>query len=290
MVEEKDDRPLVKDLLEEHASNLQELRSILEKEDTYSKEHYDDIWMLRFLLSHRKVSKASTAAIKTMTFRQEKRLNEMGDIRHRIADHRDHESNHNFDIVKKYFRFCNDSTAVMHAQPDNDRGVVQIIFPGQVDMHQLVENMSSEEVAEAIMMINEVMYQILDDVTKRTGKLTKTMKILDCSDFGLRSFNREFFKRDSAAYKQMENFYPQLLGAMIVVNIGTWFTLLWKALKHLLPKGVVAKINFVQCTPGKNSNDAKYFLEYISKDNLWERYGGNCKDWPVTPPTHLWEK
>ena len=80
MMDHKVDRPLVKDLLEEHGTKIEEIRAIIEKEDSYCKS-YVDIWMLRFILSHKKVSKASIAAIKTMKFRQEKKLNELVYIR-----------------------------------------------------------------------------------------------------------------------------------------------------------------------------------------------------------------
>ena len=46
---------------------------------------YDEIWILRFVLSHKSnVKKATNAALATMKFREEKKLNELGDIHHRI--------------------------------------------------------------------------------------------------------------------------------------------------------------------------------------------------------------
>lgn len=99
MDEETDDRPLIKDLLHEHACDLAELGVILEKETSYSKQHYDDNWMLRFLLSHKSVKKASAAATPTMQFRKERNLNELGDIRHKLLDHFEHNSDRYFDIA-----------------------------------------------------------------------------------------------------------------------------------------------------------------------------------------------
>lgn len=288
MEEENDDRPLVKDLLEQHASKLAELRAILEKEDSYSKEHYDNIWMLRFLLSHKKASKASAAAIRTMKFRQERKLNELGDIRNKLVDYMDHQSDRYFDITKKYLTFCTANTAFMYAQPDRDHGLVQIISPGQIDMERLVENMSLEEVLDAYLMLNEIAYQIIDEVTRRTGKLTKLLRILDFSGFALSSFNGEYLKRDAAASKQLEDFYPQLLGTVIIADLASWATTIWKVFKPFFPKRFVEKMALVQ--PLKNSKDVKYFLKYVSKENLWERYGGNNSDWPVAQPFHLWKK
>lgn len=287
MKKENSDRPLVKDLLEQHASELAELRAILEKEESYSAQHYDDLWMLRFLLSHKKVSKASAAAISTMKFRQERKLNDFGDIRHKLIDHMDHKSDRCFDINKKFLTFCKGNTAIMFAQPDPDRGLIQIISPGQVDMAGIVANMSRAEVLDDYLMTNEIIYQILDEVTRRTGKLTKLLRIMDATGFGFGSFNSEYVKRDAAANKSLEDFYPQMLGKVIISDLGSWATAIWRVFKPFFPKRFVEKMAFV--TPGKNSRDAKEFLQYMTKEDLWERYGGQNNAWPIAQPVHLWK-
>jgi hypothetical protein len=287
-MEDKDDRPLVKALLKQHASKLTELRSILEKEDSFSEEHYDDLWMLRFLLSHKKVSKASAAAINTMRFRQEHKLNELGDIRHKLLDHMDHRSERYFDINKKYLAFCKSNTALMYAQPDLDRGLIQIISPRHIDMAAVVENMSVDEVLNLYLMTNEIIYQILDEVTRRTGRLTKLLRIMDATGFAFSSFNGDYVKRDAAANKQLEDFYPQMLGKVIISDMASWATTVWRLFKPFFPKRFVEKMALVK--PGKNSRDAREFLRYISEDDLWERYGGKNADWPIAQPVHLWEK
>lgn len=287
-MEEKDNRPLVRDLLEQHASKLAELRAILEKEASYSAEHYDNLWMLRFLLSHKKVSKAAAAAINTMKFRQERGLNNLGDIRHKLLDHMDHKSDRYFDINKKYLAFCTGNTALMYAQPNLDRGLIQIISPGHIDMAGVVENMDHEEVLNLYLMTNEIIYQILDEVTRRTGKLTKLLRIMDATGFALSSFNGEYIKRDAAANKQLEDFYPQMLGKVIISDMASWATTIWRIFKPLFPKRFVEKMALVK--PGKNSRDTKEFLQYIAKEDLWERYGGQNSDWPIAPPAHLWGK
>jgi len=288
MEDEKDERPLVKDLLEQYASKIAELRVIIEKDDSYSKEHYDDIWMLRFLLSHKKVSKASRAALHTMKFRQERKMNELGDIRHKMTDCMDLQSHRQFDIHRKFNTFFKANTAFMVTQPDGDRGLVNIICLKDLDMQGLVENMSRDEVLESYLLFNEIVYQILDEVTRRTGKLTKLFRISDLTDFPLRSVNAKYVKRDAAANKEMEDLYPQMLGTIVYVNAPGWANALWRVFKPFFPKRFLEKLAFVN--PLKYPNDVKYFLKYISKDNLVERYGGNNSNWPVPSPSHLWKK
>jgi len=287
-MEEQDERPLVKDLLEKHANKIAELKAILEKEESYSAEHYDDLWVLRFLLSHKKVSKASKAAIHTMNFRQERKMNEMGDVRWRANDHTDPQSDRIFPCQRKYMEFCKTKDALMFTQPDPDRGVVQIIFPGKIDMTGVVDNMTADELLEGYLLGNEVVFQIVDEVTRRTGRLTKVLRIMDGSDFALSSFNSDYIKRDAAANKQLEDFYPQLLGTVVYANMPGWAHAIWRMFKPFFPKRFVEKVAVVQ--PLKYPKDTKYFLKYVSKDKLWEKYGGDNSTWPVEPMSHLWEK
>lgn len=84
-----DHRPLISDLLKTHADKIEEVRNIIKEEILYNKDdnakRYDDIWILRFVLSHKKnIKSAAKAAIKTMQYREEWKLNEMGDIRHKF--------------------------------------------------------------------------------------------------------------------------------------------------------------------------------------------------------------
>mmetsp|Transcript_32296 Transcript_32296/g.49105 ORF Transcript_32296/g.49105 Transcript_32296/m.49105 type:complete len:291 (-) Transcript_32296:465-1337(-) len=288
MEEEKDNRPLVKDLLEKHASQLVELRNILEKEESYSKDHYDNLWMLRFLLSHKKVSKASAAAISTMNFRKERKINELGDIRHKMIDHLEAEtSDRNFEIHRKHMKFCHSPLAIIYALPDPDRGLIQILTPKYMDQENFVKEISLEETVEVTLYGNEIIFQVLDDITRRTGKLTKLLRITDLTDYALKDVNLEYLKRHSAATKALEDHYPGLLGSSIVNNPPTWCNATWKVIKHLFPKRVQERVAFV--SPNKNPKDAKCFLKYVVRENLWEKFGGNNPEWPPASPSQLWK-
>eukprot|EP00588_Corethron_pennatum_P012161 CAMPEP_0194279760 /NCGR_PEP_ID=MMETSP0169-20130528/14111_1 /TAXON_ID=218684 /ORGANISM="Corethron pennatum, Strain L29A3" /LENGTH=287 /DNA_ID=CAMNT_0039024223 /DNA_START=28 /DNA_END=891 /DNA_ORIENTATION=- len=287
-MEKEDNRPLVKDLLEKHASKLADLRTILEKEESYSKEHYDDLWMLRFLLSHKKVSKASEAAISTMNYRKERKINELGDVRHKLSDHTAAEpSDRCFEIGKKFLTCFHSNLASMYALPDPDRGIVTIATPALIDQKKCMKVMSFEETVEVYLLGNEIIFQINDEITRRTGKLTKVLRILDMTDFSLKDFDRQYAQRDGAANKSIEDYYPGLLGTCIIINPPTWLNAVFKVVKYLFPKRFLEKITFV--TPAKNPKDADYFLQYITRDKLWEKYGGNNPEWPPPSPSQLWK-
>lgn len=287
MVAVNDDRPLVKDLLEQHASALAELRAVIEKEDTYSEEHYDDLWMLRFLLTHKKVPKASAAAINTMKFCRERGMNELG----RRLEQAGGSHGTSIGPLLQYWQKILGLLQVgncFHACSARSRSWARSNnVSRRIDMAGIVEKMSQEEVLESYLMSNEIMYQILDEVTRRTGKLTKLLRIMDMTDFSVASFNKEYLRRDAAANKEMEDFYPQLLGTVTFSVMASWATIIFRVFQSVVSQKI--------CREGgpretrQNSKDSKYFLRYVSKDNLWERYGGKNSDWPVAPPVHLWK-
>mmetsp|Transcript_10030 Transcript_10030/g.11130 ORF Transcript_10030/g.11130 Transcript_10030/m.11130 type:complete len:307 (-) Transcript_10030:217-1137(-) len=277
-----DDRPFISDLLKEYSSEIESVRNIIQDDNLYNKgdnsTRYDDIWILRFLLSHKKnVEKAAKAAIKTMHYREEMKLNELGDIRHRTGSITGPTSIQ-FPMVVKYQSFCKNPSDIINTLPNKDRGIVTYLNIGGVNTKKLAKEMSVEDIQEAYMYSNECTFQVLDEVTRRTGKLTKWLKILDCDGLYFTDLSMKYVQKDGAANKASDCFYPQLLGAMLIVNSPSWAQNIWKVIRPFFPVRVVEKINFFGSDI--NPEDKKHFLRYISEESLPEKYGGNNKEWP----------
>lgn len=289
-----DNRPLVKDLIEKHSKVIEGVREVIQKDkecfELYNKgdnqKRYDDIWILRFVLSHKgSVKSASKAALKTIKFREEKKLNELGDIRHRIT---------NLGVANEttieplpgaevFERYCGENTNLM-TQPDRNRGIVLYCDVGQIDQTGLAENISEEEMTETILYANEAVHQVVDDVTRRTGLLTKQLKIIDMGNVYLRQMDRAYLKRDAASSKKLEDYYPQLLGAMYIYNSPTWVSVLWSALRPFFPKRVAEKVDILpSLTKILKSKEThlKCVFGFVSEENLPERFGGKNKEWPL---------
>ena len=71
------------------------------------------------------------------------------------------------------------------------------------------------------MLSTEWLYRTCDEITRRTGYLTKYIRLGDVQGVSLGSFNRKFVKRVSAITKDMEDCYPQLLGALLVCHASS---------------------------------------------------------------------
>jgi hypothetical protein len=295
--ESYEERPLIKDLLEKHADAISSVRVVILADDDgraiYHKgdnaQRYDDIWILRYVLSHKGVVKsAGKSALKTIKFREEKKMNELGDIRHRLMNHGVDKTDESSDIepvpgFEMFGRYCREN-AVFVTLPDKDRGIILYCDLGQIDQDGLAAGMNEEDMTEYALHGNEAIFQVLDDVTRRTGRLTKQMKIIDMGNVFLSKMNRAYIKRDAACSKALEDFYPQLLGAMFIANSPSWVSALWSALRPFFPKRVAEKIDFLpplSKMKAAKKTLLKSILRYVSEENLSERYGGKNKEWPL---------
>jgi len=297
----KDNRLLIADLLATHSEAIASVEKGIMANDIgkelYIKggnpQCYDDIWILRFVLSHRgNVKSATKAAIKTMIFRKEKKLNAVGDLRHKITHYNGEDNNatSSSDVTTDFLpggklinSYC-EKDAIVNVLPDKNQNFWSFTQLSKVDLDRIVTETSEEELAEWYLYSNEAVYQILDETTRRTGMLTKCMKIIDMTNMQLLKLNRTYVKRDAAASKLNEDFYPQSLGTMYIFNSPGWLSGFWTLVKPFFPKRVVEKIVFLpslsKMKKSKKSLEST-ILRHISEEHLPEKYGGMNKTWPL---------
>jgi len=270
----EDCRPKVCDLLEQHAAALSTMREKVCSDEQYDVRLHDDMWLLRFWLTHRDkggVGNAVKAALATMHFRAEQGLDEH-DIRAEWPD-----SEH-----ARYgvFFACHEAGAMLHTVPDPDRGVVSLIMPRAFNFNKVIATISAEEQMALSRFYVEWAYQITDEVTRRTGRLTKVTRLVDMAGMKLGGFNREYTKRDAAGAKEVEDFYPQLLERVCLFSSPSWLQGIWRIIRSLFPKRMVDKMAVM---PSPVTEAAKQgLLRDISLQNLPAKFGGECTDWPVS--------
>ena len=279
-----DHRLLIKDLLVKHASKISKVQEQIKDDPLYDSDRYDNIWILRFILSQGSVKKATCAAKRTMQFRHDQKLNELGDIRSYLPNHENptiqHKTNTIFDVHYRLLTlYCKGyKDAIMYTLPDKNRGMVGYVTPSKIDQDLLMKQMTDEDAFYIYLYTSELIYQISDEITRRTGKLTKILRVFDMSNLSFGDMNRSYISRDCSASKQIEDYYPKILGGVLIVNAPYWATTIWKVIKHLFPKRFVDKMALI--SPNSNPKDVQYFSKYITRENLPERYGGLNKVWP----------
>lgn len=164
-------RASVRDLIEKHAAQLAEMRSSLETDPLYVAARHDDLWMLRFLLSHKgSVSKAATAAKGALLHRQKFNLDDpaltvAGPAALRVPE------------VSKFFGLMKDRNGMITYLPDADRGPFLIITPALVHPPGIISNMTFEEQYYEQVLAIEWLQRQCDATSRRTGYLTKYVRL-----------------------------------------------------------------------------------------------------------------
>lgn len=144
----------------------------------------------------------------------------------------------------------------------------------------LVEHLDEKAWLGAMCFLSEWTHQWLDYITRTTGRLTKTVRLLDTEFYKISNFSREGSRRDGVVANQMEDCYPQLLEKIFLCNPPVWAQVPWRVMRPFLPKRVVTKIDFI--SPRRNQKEKKRLLRYVSEENLAARFGGKIEDWPVS--------
>jgi hypothetical protein len=168
-----DDRPSIKELIREHRCSIDEVKAELLNEPEFDYENkHDDLWILRFVLSHRKRTQGAVKAAKhTLAFRQEHKLDER-DIRFSPPG-----PESDCEAMRRYTAYCDDDT-FLWAISDSQRGVVTFIRYAGLDQHSLVANGDEEDWLPVFVYLSEWVHQWLDRISRTSGRLTKNTRLV----------------------------------------------------------------------------------------------------------------
>jgi CRAL/TRIO domain len=272
-----DDRPSVTELFEEHRHLIDEVAAELGSDPLFDVSKHDDLWILRFLMSHKKRVKAAVKSAKfTLSFRNDHRLDQ--------SDVRSQPPRPDVDLVavQRFLKHCTDHT-FSYFIPDADRGVViGILQLAGIDQEAVMEHVDESDWLACFLYIMEWSHQCLDYTTRNTGRLTKSIRIIDVTGVTLGKMHHDAMRRFGKIMHLMEDCYPQLLQTMFVCHAPSWVQTPWRTLRPLFPKRVVGKFDFI--APHKCESERKRLLKYIALEHLPVRYGGKNEAWPLNFP------
>lgn len=269
-----DERPSVKALLEEHREKIDKIKLEVSQDPLYDATKHDDLWMLRFWLSHNKSKQAIAAAKTTLLFRQKYQLDQT-DIR-QDAPHKTKEPR-----VADYWKTRWNSDGVIITLPDKQRGTVVFIAIAQANPEG--SKLLSEDTWDYSFIYSaEWSHQWVDYITRTTGRLTKEVRFVDLTGLQLtKHLDRAANKRDGKIMGEMEDVYPQMLETIYCCYPPSFMHAIWSIIRLVMPKRVLDKIDII--TPNANKTERDRLLKHISIEHLPEHFGGENtvapKDW-----------
>ncbi|CAJ1956377.1 unnamed protein product [Cylindrotheca closterium] len=287
-VSPEDDRPSVIDLIQEHADTIEKVRLGLQEDPLFDKTKHDDLWILRFVLSHKsKMKRCVQAAKTTLEFREKYKLDGI-DLRHFEPPHFESK-----DLA------IGGSPSVAHSTSLRfPKGALTLTIPnrqlGTVSFMQFAEiakgdlqaakTLSDVDWNAPFIAMSEWSFQWLDYITRTTGRLTKNVRFLNFQGVSFSAINnRKAGSRDGKIMGEMEDVYPQLLHAIYIYEAPHWIHVIWSMVRRIMPKRVVEKIDVVE--PKTNADELKKILRFVDLKTLPQSLGGKNtvppNEWPV---------
>jgi hypothetical protein len=265
-------------LLDFHRADIEEIKSALadlklenepEKNTNGVGMEYDDVFILRHLLSSKSIEKAEEHIRACVTFR---RNNIIYDSTTELVDLISSEI---CDEVNQYMRFD------VHGFT-NDGDVVVIQRAAINDNEKGMDIVKPEHYRHYLMRNNELWYSLLDTITRKTRRLTKVVLLIDrqYATFSVSKFltgrSFEFVKVQGSVSKLNEILYPQFILKTIIVNVPSFAVNVWNAIKKFFSTKVVNKLVFITAEIPEKFVKHPEISNLISKLDLPTFWGGDC--------------
>ena len=262
-------RQSVHALLAAHEADVQTLRKNLEQHALFDPACHDNLWLLRFVMSHpSSKDKGAAAARATLEYRQKHSL-DTDDYTTRPAV---------ASILARFYRHV-EAGGIAYYAPDPSRGVMIVGRPMKIDFHAIARELSVEDTAIWARVSAEWIHRYVDEVTRRTGYLTKYARVVDLRGMRLSRLSREFQRRQRESAKELEDYYPQMLEAVCLCHPPSWIQGVWRTMRGLMPPRFVEKVDMISPTTSRSERDR--LLRFCTLDALPTFLGGTCAQFPL---------
>ena len=228
-------------------------------------EFGDDLFLLRFCLSHKADVDTAVKALRASTDFRVKHAETLAKLRDGWQ-HPDEALLHIF------------APAALHAKAAKDGSPVMLIRSGIADVDRAMKYVGAERIKTAMIFQKEIMYARCDKETRARGRLVKVISINDMAGLGFTDFNRGFMGVMGEAVKEMEFVYPQLLGTTIIVNPPFFMRAMMAVAQLVLPQSTFEKIKVCRggATEGRAMAECPFVSSQIDADALPSYLGGKC--------------
>jgi len=142
---------------------------------------------------------------------------------------------------------------------------------GNVDLNKLYNHCTPERHWQTVIVNAEsLLREVLPAACRKEGKEVEgALFIIDLQGFGLGKFwHMKSLIRNS--FQISQDYYPESLGKVAVINAPSTFTVIWNAVKPWLSKETAAKVDIL----GSDYEDV--LLDLVDPENLPSSLGGTC--------------
>lgn len=144
---------------------------------------------------------------------------------------------------------------------------------GKMNLQSLFEITTEERMLKYYVREYErLLLDIFPACTRAFGtRIEQTLTILDLSGVSLKLVNNQVFNFIKIASTTAQDYYPEILGRMFIVNAPMLFSMIWNTVKSFVDEKTRQKISIC------GSNFKKELFEIVDPSNLPDFLGGTCK-------------
>ena len=267
----KRDQADVDALLEKHSAAVANLKAKIMADDlsaarftagTNARIPYDDLWLLRFILSNGDGKDAEKAARATLEYREKHT-----DLLTRCANGEEHP------MMGKMSKLSISEIWQSSTRIDEP---VQLIRAGKSNVKKLMDTYHPDQVVEYMNYQKEQAFILCDDATRRTRRLVKMVTVVDMHSSRFADNDNRFFKTLGRASKDSELYYPQLLAITVGINVPSYLNLIWPIAKRLMPAKTLAKFRIcgARDTVTQSAAGCPFATEVFTPETLVDFLGG----------------
>lgn len=225
--------------------------------------HYDDIWALRFVLSHPEDANAIAAAKANIAWRKEKadmlEAARRGDRLPRFA------------AIERFvvadYHGCTNSGAPLY-----------VVRAGISNPTAMMDEIPKADLVDFMMYRKEIGFAKCDRITRSTRVLVKLVTVNDLNDVSLLAGTEKRFQAVlGESSKLSEMYYPQLLDRAVLVNVPYIFSAIWSVMKNVLNAKARSKVAICPGDALKGDISKCPFAKLLDLETLPSFLGGTCR-------------
>lgn len=265
----------IHDLNQSQYEALHKFKEILLKEKILENfSYYDDIYILRFLRA-RKFDLDKSFLMISNFFKW--RANE------KVDEAESYPYDEIYEVKQLYPHSYHKTDKLVNTfhKPVNQGRPIYIEKLGDIKIKELFKITSEERMMRYyIREYERCMKYRFPACSRASGKLIEQgFTILDLTGVSMSIMSGSVFKfiilqqvKDfiKIASSIGQNYYPEMLGKMFMINTSTMFSFLWAIVKNFIDEKTRNKITVLK------SDYHKQLLEFVDKDNLPTFFGGTC--------------
>ncbi|CAF1375848.1 unnamed protein product [Didymodactylos carnosus] len=159
---------------------------------------------------------------------------------------------------------------------------------GQINVDEILQKFTTEELIQCHIYWLEYYCQLTRERSQNVGQHIESFAIIYDLNHMKMDIRKVFEPLKQCLYIE-DNYYPERLGQMFVVNPPRIFPAVWNLIKHFIDPVTKSKILVIK----KGPETSKILLENINSDQLPSEYGGTCHSCSTSPdciPVHHQKK